>query len=63
MTFIIVKHSKLYHIYNGVGQCVAIASSYWEVFTYLDEVFCPSSYTSYTVKPTAAAGTQIVTMK
>ena len=63
-TYIIVKAStKRYHIYNGAGECVAIVSSYWEVLTYIDEVFCLSSCTSYTFKPTSAAGTFIVTMK
>ena len=63
-TYIIVKaSSKRYHIYNGFGECVAIVASRWACFNYLDEVFCPSSCTSYTVKPSAAAGTFIVTMK
>ena len=63
-TYIIVRApSKRYHIYNGVGNCVAIVPSQIEVINYLNEVFCPSSYTSYTTKPTAAAGTFIVTMK
>ena len=63
-TYIIVKApSKRYHIYDGVGDCVAIVRSRMEVFNYLNEVFCPSSYTSYTFKYTAAAGTFIVTMK
>lgn len=63
-TYIIVKAaSKRYHIYNEVGECVAIVSSRFEVSNYIDEVFCPSSCTSYTFKHTAAAGTFIVTMK
>ena len=63
-TYIIVKaSSKRYHIYNGFGECVASVPSRMEVFSYLNEVFCPSSCTSYTAKPTAAAGTFIVTMK
>ena len=63
-TYIIVKaSSKRYHIYNGFGECVAIVPSRMEVFSYLNEVFCPSSCTSYTAEPTAAAGTFIVTMK
>ena len=62
-TYIIVKaSSKRYHIYNGAGECVAIVSSRMEVSSYLNEVFCPSSCTSYTFKYTAAAGTFIVTM-
>ena len=63
-TYIIVKApSKRYHIYNGAGYCVANVPSRMEVINYLNEVFFPSSCTSYTVKPTAAAGTFIVTMK
>ena len=63
-TYTIVKaSSKRYHIYNGDGECVAIVSSRWEALTYIDQVFCPSSFTSYTFKPTAVAGTFIVTMK
>ena len=63
-TFVIVKaSSKRYHIYNGSGDCVTIVSSRGEVFNYIDEVFCPSSYRTYTFKYTAAAGTFIVTMK
>ena len=63
-TYTIIKESsKRYHIYNGDGECVAIVSSRWEVFNYLGEVFRPSSCTSYTLKPTAVAGTFIVTMK
>lgn len=62
-TFIIVKaSSKRYHIYDGAGDFVTIASSRSEVFNYLNEVFCPSSYRTYTFKYTAAAGTFIVTM-
>ena len=64
MTFIIVKSSsKRFHIYNGVGECVAIRSSRMEVISYLNEVFCPSSCTSYTFQNTVAPGTFIVTMK
>ena len=63
-TFIIAKaSSKRYHIYNGAGEFVTIVSSLWEVFKYIDEVFCPSSYRTYTFKYTAAAGIYIVTMK
>ena len=63
-TYIIIKSSSTrYNIYNGDGECVAIVSSRWEVFNYLDEVFGPSSCTSYTFKPTAVAGTFIVNMK
>ena len=63
-TYIIIKaSSKRYNIYTGDGECVAIVSSRWAVFNYIDEVFCPSSFTSYTLKPTAVAGTFIVTMK
>ena len=63
-TYIIVKAStKRYHIYNSYGECVAIRPSRVEVFSYLNEVFCPSSCTSYTFQYTAAAGTFIVTMK
>ena len=63
-TYIIIKESSTrYHIYNGDGECVAIVYSRWEVFKYLDEVFRPSSCTSYTFKPSAVAGTFIVTMK
>ena len=63
-TFIIAKaSSKRYHIYNGAGDCVTIVSSLWEVFKYIDEVFCPSPYRTYTFKYTAAAGTFIVTLK
>ena len=62
-TYIIAKaSSKRYHIYNGAGECVAIVPSRMEVSSYLNEVFCPSSCTSYTFKSTAAAGTFIVTM-
>lgn len=64
MTLFIVKSlSKHYHIYNGVGDCVAVAFSRQEVSDYINEVFCPSQFTSYTVKHTAAPGTFIVTMK
>lgn len=64
MTFIIVKsEAKRYHIYNGVGDCVAIVSSRQEVINYINEVFCPSSFTSYTFRYTAAPGTFIVTLK
>ena len=63
-TFVIVKaSSKRYHIYNGAGECVAIRPSRIEVFSYLNEVFSPSSCTSYTFKPTAVAGTFNATMK
>ena len=63
-TFVIVKAlSKRYHIYNGVGDCVAIVSSRMEVDNFIHEVFCPSSCTSYSFKYTAAPGTFIVTMK
>ena len=63
-TYIIVKaSSNRYHVYNGAGECVAIVASRMEVFNYINEVFCPSLCTSYTVKATAAAGTFIVTMK
>ena len=63
-TYIIVKAStKRYHIYNGAGECVAIRPTPMEVFSYLNEVFCPSSFTFYTFQYTAAAGTFIVTMK
>ena len=62
-TFIIIKaSSKRYHIYDGAGECVAIRPSRMEVFSYIDEVFCPSPYRTYTFKYTAAAGTFIVTM-
>ena len=62
-TYIIVKaSSKRYHIYNGAGDCVATVPSRMEVVSYLNEVFCPSSCTSYTFKDTAASGTFIVTM-
>ena len=64
MTFVIVKApSKRYHIYDGFGDCVAIVASRQEVSNYINEVFCPSLYTSYTFKYTAAAGTFIVTFK
>lgn len=63
-TYIIVKApSKRYHIYDGFGDCVAIVSSRMEVENFIHEVFCPSSFTSYTFKYTAAPGTFIVTMK
>ena len=63
-TYIIVKApSKRYHIYDGFGDCVTIVSSRMKVYNYLNEVFCPSSCTSYTFKYTAAEGTFIVTMK
>ena len=63
-TYIIVKAStKRYHIYNGFGELVAIRNSRIEVFSYLNEVFSPSSCTSYTFQYTAAAGTFIATMK
>jgi len=63
-TLIIVQSSSnRYHIYNGVGDCVAIVSSPKEVTDYIHEVFCPSSFTSYTFKYTASEGTIIVTMK
>ena len=63
-TFVIVKaSSKRYHIYNGAGDCVTIVDSRWEVLKYIEEVFCPSPYRTYTFKYTAAAGTFIVTMK
>lgn len=63
-TYIIVQaSSNRYHIYNGAGECVAIVSSRFEISNYLNEVFCPSSCTTYTFKYTAAAGTFIVTMK
>ena len=62
-TYIIVRApSKRYHIYDSVGDCVAIVSSLMEVINFLNEVFCPSSCTSYTIIPTAAAETFIVTM-
>ena len=62
-TYIIVKaSSKRYHIYNGAGDFVTIASSRSEVFNYLNEVFCPSSCRTFTFKYTAAPGTFIVTM-
>ena len=62
-TYIIVKATKRYHIYNSYGECVAIRPSRMEVFSYLNSVFCPSSCTSYTFQNTAAPGTFIVTMK
>lgn len=63
-TFIIVEApSKRYHIYNGVGECIDIVSSTKEVCTYIHEFLSASSYTSYTFKYTAAAGTFIVTFK
>ena len=63
-TYIIVEApTKRYHIYNGAGVCVAIVPSWRGVINYLNEVFCPSSYTSYTTIPTVASGTFIVTMK
>lgn len=64
-TFIIVKSdsTNLYHVYNGFGERVAIRPSIMEVNNYLNEVFCPSSCTSYTFQHTAAPGTFIVTMK
>ena len=61
-TFIIVKHSKLYHIYNDVGDRVAILASREDIHIYINHIFCPSSFTSYTFKPTVVAGTFIVTM-
>ena len=63
-TYIIVKASnERYYIYNSFGECVAIRPSRMEVFSYLNEVFFPSTCTSYTFQYTAAAGTFIVTMK
>ena len=63
MTFIIVKaSSERYHIYNGAGARVAIVPYWMEVVKYLNKVYCTSACTSYTAKPTAAAGTFIVTM-
>ena len=62
-TFIIVKHSKLYHIYNGDGDRVAILASREDIHIYMNHIFCPSSFTSYTLKPTVDAGTIILTMK
>ena len=63
-TFIIVEaSSKRYHIYDGDGACVAIVSSTKEVCTYIHDYLSASSFTSYTFKYTAAAGTFIVTMK
>ena len=62
-TYIIVKaSSKRYHIYNGAGYLVATAPSRKKVISYLNEVFCPSLYTYYTLKYTAASGTLIATM-
>ena len=63
-TFIIVKsETNPYHIYNGLGERIAIRLSIMEAMSYLNEVFGHSVCTSYSFQHTAAAGTFIVTMK
>ncbi|WP_210522196.1 hypothetical protein [Hymenobacter terricola] len=62
-TLLIVKHSKLYHIYNGEGERVAILASREDIHFYIKHIFCPPLFTSYTLKPTVVAGTFIVTVK
>lgn len=63
-SFIIVQaESKRYHIYNSVGNFVALADSRIDVFKYFDEVLSRSSCTSFALSYTAAAGTFIVYMK
>ena len=63
-TFIIVEApSKRYHIYNVVGDCVASFPTLKEVYIYIHDILSAYSFTSYTFKYTAAAGTFIVTMK
>ena len=62
-TFIIVEApSKRYHIYNG-GYCVASFPTLKEVYIYIHDILSAYSFTSYTFKYTAAAGTFIVIMK
>ena len=60
--FIVQAESKRYHIYNSVGNFVALADSRIDVIKYFDEVLSRSSCTSFGLSYTAAAGTFIVYM-
>ena len=63
-TFIIVKaSSKRYHIYNALGNCVAVVASREDIDHYFDAELTTSPCTSIVFRYTAAAGTFIVTLK
>ena len=63
-TFIVVKAgSERYHIYNAVGNCVAVVATREDVYRYFDAELTTSPCTSIVFRYTAGHGTCIVILK
>lgn len=63
ITYIIVKASKRYHIYNAAGVCVNVVESLSAVHEYFDEVIAISHYTQIIQRFTESDCTTIVVLK
>lgn len=63
-TFIVVKDSvKRYHIYDTIGNCVAVVKSVSSLYKYFEAVIVTSDYPQFIQRFTAVDDTFIVILK
>ena len=63
ITYVVVKSSKRYHVYNAYGVCVNVFYTVSDVYKYFDDVIANSHYNEFIQRFTESDSTIIVVLK